>query len=48
MKAIACLGLALLLAACTSPPPRDGAIVDRPYQDTYRCIIQPESTLCPS
>lgn len=48
MKALACLGLALLLAACTSPPRlRDGDVVERPYQDVYRCILEPESPLCP-
>lgn len=44
------LGLAamLLLAACTAPPRlRDGDAVPRPNQDIYRCIMQPESPLCP-
>lgn len=46
-RAALCL-LAGLLTACTSPPAmHDGNVVERPYQDIYRCIIQPESPLCP-
>lgn len=46
-RAFALVALAIQLAACAGPAHSDGEIVARPGQDIYRCIIQPESLLCP-